>query len=257
MAPTPIDQRSVHNFIYSTLHRVLAEAGVGAGELRPGVALGEPALGVPAPVQTSVGLPAYGAGRTPASAPTPGAVQSQMAAYAQVLEHASPAPLPPEESVEIPPLGFALAQLHGVYILAENVHGLVLVDMHAAHERITYERLKGGFAGQGIKSQLLLVPVSMHVSEREADLAERHREALEALGIHVDRSVAVQRWGSGPVSGARCGRTRPERGAGSVPCPRHRSFPADCADLHQRFVQPLPAPDVRWERCSAPRWACR
>ncbi|NRB71062.1 MAG: DNA mismatch repair endonuclease MutL [Xanthomonadales bacterium] len=182
------DQRSVHNFIYSTLHRVLAEAGVGAGELRPGVALGEPTGSVSAPVQTSVGLPAYGAGRTPTPVPSPGAVQSQIAAYAQVLEHASPVPLPAEESAEIPPLGFALAQLHGVYILAENAHGLVLVDMHAAHERITYERLKGGFAGQGIKSQLLLVPVSMHVSEREADLAERHGEALEALGIHVDRS---------------------------------------------------------------------
>ena len=60
--------------------------------------------------------------------------------------------------------------------------------MHAAHERITYERLKQGLARDGIKTQALLVPVSVHVSEREADLAEQHATALDELGIACDRS---------------------------------------------------------------------
>ncbi len=75
-----------------------------------------------------------------------------------------------------------------MYVLAQNARGLVLVDMHAAHERITYERLKAGQAGQGIRSQTLLVPVTLNVSEREADLAEAHAEALESVGIQCDRS---------------------------------------------------------------------
>jgi DNA mismatch repair protein MutL len=89
---------------------------------------------------------------------------------------------------EIPPLGFALAQLHGVYILAQNAHGLVLVDMHAAHERITYERFKAGLSASGIRSQNLLVPLDVHVSEREADMVEMHAGELETLGITCDRS---------------------------------------------------------------------
>jgi DNA mismatch repair protein MutL len=87
----------------------------------------------------------------------------------------------------MPPLGFALAQLQGVYILAQNASGLVLVDMHAAHERIVYERFKQSFDHAGITSQPLLVPVSVAVSEREADLAERDNQLLTELGLEVDR----------------------------------------------------------------------
>jgi DNA mismatch repair protein MutL len=86
-----------------------------------------------------------------------------------------------------PPLGFALAQLQGVYILAENDRGLVLVDMHAAHERITYERLKGFLDGERIASQPLLVPVPVAVSQREADLAEEQAAILGDLGMEIDR----------------------------------------------------------------------
>jgi len=93
-----------------------------------------------------------------------------------------------QASEEFPPLGFALAQLHGVYILAQNQHGLVLVDMHAAHERITYERFKTGLAEDGIRSQNLLVPVTVHVSEREADMIDEHSDSLESLGISCNRS---------------------------------------------------------------------
>ncbi len=87
----------------------------------------------------------------------------------------------------MPPLGFALAQLQGIYVLAQNASGLVLVDMHAAHERIVYERFKQGFADTGIIGQPLLVPVTVAVSNREANLAEESAALLAKLGMEVDR----------------------------------------------------------------------
>ncbi len=86
------------------------------------------------------------------------------------------------------PLGFAIAQLHGIYILAQNASGLIVVDMHAAHERITYERMKADFYGSGIQAQPLLVPISMAVSTREADVAEECSEELRKFGLLVQRS---------------------------------------------------------------------
>lgn len=96
------------------------------------------------------------------------------------------APNTPPQS-DIPPLGFALAQLHGIYILAQNAQGLIIVDMHAAHERLVYERLKVAHARQGIPIQALLVPVSIRVSAREAELAEQLQAFLYEAGLEVDR----------------------------------------------------------------------
>lgn len=87
------------------------------------------------------------------------------------------------------PLGFALAQLSGVYILAQNQDGLIIVDMHAAHERITYERMKTAFDDQGLVSQPLLVPESLAVSQREADMAEQSGEVFAQLGFVVERAA--------------------------------------------------------------------
>lgn len=92
-----------------------------------------------------------------------------------------------EESPDMPPLGYARAQLHGIYILAENALGMVLVDMHAAHERITYERLKTSREGEGISSQPLLVPEILSVSAKEAQLVEDNAELFSQLGFEVDR----------------------------------------------------------------------
>lgn len=88
---------------------------------------------------------------------------------------------------EIPPLGFAVAQIHGIFILAENTHGLVVVDMHAAHERITYEYLKRSMAEESVRSQPLLVPVAISVSKKEADCADNHPETFQKLGFTLSR----------------------------------------------------------------------
>jgi DNA mismatch repair protein MutL len=86
------------------------------------------------------------------------------------------------------PLGHALAQLNGIFILAQNAQGLVLVDMHAAHERVLYERMKAELRGGGVASQALLVPVAVSVPEDLVDRAEAERERLRRLGLELDRA---------------------------------------------------------------------
>ena len=114
-------------------------------------------------------------------------VAETMAAYA-ALHPVAAAPLPEAaDDTAPPPLGYALAQLHGIYILAQNAAGLVLVDAHAAHERVTYERMKQAADGAGVVAQPLLVPVTATVTEAEADLIEAHGPDFAALGLTVER----------------------------------------------------------------------
>jgi DNA mismatch repair protein MutL len=194
------DGRSVHNFIFSSLHRALAdvrpqdhlpENTVSTGD---GMAINTET----GEISTQSNL-AWGAGSStlgavaersfPASTgsyhsphPSPQHTQAQMSAYQQL--HPG---LPEQDSEEdAPPLGYALAQLKGIYILAENAAGLVLVDMHAAHERITYERLKLARDEEGIRSQPLLVPQSVAVSQREVQVAAENGELFQRLGLSVD-----------------------------------------------------------------------
>ncbi|MDH4274120.1 MAG: DNA mismatch repair protein MutL, partial [Gammaproteobacteria bacterium] len=93
----------------------------------------------------------------------------------------------PGQAQQIPPLGYALTQLHGVYILAQNADGMVVVDMHAAHERVLYEGLKRQWAQGALVAQMLLVPVSLDVTPREADAVEEAMQALRGLGFEMDR----------------------------------------------------------------------
>lgn len=101
-----------------------------------------------------------------------------------------------KEPSEIPPLGYALAQLKGVYILAENAQGLVMVDMHAAHERITYERLKQARNESKVQQQPLLVPVTIQVSETEMAAWLEQANLFAGLGLDIeqmDETVLVVR----------------------------------------------------------------
>ncbi|MBS0396924.1 MAG: hypothetical protein JSR54_20060 [Proteobacteria bacterium] len=103
-------------------------------------------------------------------------------------ETAAPAPAAAHDSgAPVPPLGFALGQLHGIYIVAETADGLALVDMHAAHERVIYERLKRDLEAGAPPRQRLLVPVAIEVGEAEAELATELAAELDALGLLVDR----------------------------------------------------------------------
>ncbi len=174
--------RLVHDFLFGTLHRTLA--GTRPGQVRRPAAVGE----------TRPTRPVTEPAARPGMPPRQGSlgVAETVAAYAALhppAEDERPAPQPPptEADADIPPLGYALAQLHGIYILAENAQGLVLVDMHAAHERITYERLKAQQAAGPIPVQPLLVPVTVSVGRQEAELAEVHRDDLAAMGVEVDR----------------------------------------------------------------------
>ncbi|MEE4360296.1 MAG: DNA mismatch repair endonuclease MutL [Pseudomonadales bacterium] len=198
------DQREVHDFLFRSLRQALAE-------MRPEDRLAriralDTALAA-VPTQGGLGLaraveaaPAFGAfgGRAPVDA---AAVRERLQAYGTLgrlpdgamggpgdpVPAASGAPLPGGDGDEVPPLGYAVAQLHGVYILAQNADGLVIVDMHAAHERITYERMKGARDSEGIRTQRLLVPRSLAVSEREADRADDAAAVLAQLGLVLER----------------------------------------------------------------------
>lgn len=108
-------------------------------------------------------------------------MQKQLEIYHSL--HAEIAP----QTIAAPKLGYALGQLQGIYILAENQQGLVMVDMHAAHERIVYEKMKAALENQALPIQSLLVPISLSFSEREADVAENACDIFHALGFHIER----------------------------------------------------------------------
>ena len=171
----------VFDFIQRQVGQALAHAGAAAPAGMPNS--GPP---VSVPMATPSGSSSHWR-----SAPLPlGAPDERPTASAPALPLAEATQLYGQE--QVPRLGEAIAQIHGVYILAESSNGLVLVDMHAAHERIVYERLKRQYAQATIARQPLLVPVAVAVTPAEADRAEEGQALLEAVGLEVDRAGPEQ-----------------------------------------------------------------
>ncbi len=169
------DGRSVHGFVAGTLEEALSGTRPGAREA---------SARVPGPTVMAAARQAA-MPLSPSSRTGDGGVA--MAAYATLGREATARDVLRDADESVPPLGYALAQLHGTFILAENADGLVLVDMHAAHERVTYERLKASFEDRNIVRQPMLVPETVRVSVAEAELAGTHRETLRRVGLIVDR----------------------------------------------------------------------
>lgn len=194
------DSRLVHDFLFSSLHKALADVRP-ADEAEKSFAAQSTELVIEAePTQHALGLAARTETRPYTgnySAPTGAStsfsgspsVREQIAQYVSLTNPAvlSGGEIGRASSEQVPPLGYAIAQLKGIYILAENTQGLIIVDMHAAHERIVYERMKAQFSEQAIQSQPLLVPQTLAVSEKEANQAEDCMDVFSRLGIVMER----------------------------------------------------------------------
>lgn len=201
------DGRTVHDFLFRSIHKSLAD-------IRPQDRLQQQASANPMssepsssslqpdPVQQRMGLSQTTPFQyQPINASQAQASQQDIAQQRQFysdLSQLASATLPEQRRVsdvfqghseqqDAPPLGFAVAQLHGIYILSQTEQGLIIVDMHAAHERIVYERMKIAYAQNDIASQPLLVPVSIAVSEKEADFAENYQALFSTLGFTIQR----------------------------------------------------------------------
>ncbi|WP_394004618.1 DNA mismatch repair endonuclease MutL [Luteimonas sp. WGS1318] len=200
------DARLIHDFVYRTLHEALAATRAGQAvsatdahvfespTARPGgTATGAPSAAWSRPMpQSHLSLrvdearaayaslygDGYGGASTVDVSTTPYDAVSGAGADVTAQDGAT----------LVPPLGYAVAQLHGIYILSQAADGLIVVDMHAAHERIGYESLKRAHDGDGVRLQPLLVPQTVAVSEREADVAEQESATLAELGFEVSRS---------------------------------------------------------------------
>ncbi len=176
------NSRRVHDFLFRSLHQALAGVQPEQQIESPGFAmLDAAAASAPAPEQSGLDFARFrGSDRSRN-------LQEQMQSYQQLLNPAAEAPVIDQQPSPVPPLGYALAQLKGIYILAENADGLIVVDMHAAHERIVYERMKQNAEAEDVISQPLLVPVSFNVSQSEANLVEENSDFFSHLGFSVDR----------------------------------------------------------------------
>jgi DNA mismatch repair protein MutL len=207
------DSRAVHQFVFHTLNKALARpvasahpsaaafSGPADASLRSGAGTpvsswrpsGQPSLGVEQPRAFYELMDGRSAAPFSGGMPLPA---ERGYGVAPLVEGEQGVPPLAEVDRGVPPLGFALAQLHGVFVLAQNDKGLVLVDMHAAHERIVYERLKNAMDLRRMPSQPLLAPIAVAVSEHDAELVHENEGFFAALGFDLavlsPREVAVR-----------------------------------------------------------------
>ncbi len=186
------DSRSVHDFVFHAVQRCLAA-------FRPAAAAPPPADSVlleqaPAapPRQSELPLTDFTPPPRPAASGGGGyRPPASPAAYASISQYSelyrAAADSVAEQPAATPPLGFALAHIHNIYILSQTADGVILVDAHAAHERVTYERLKQQYQGQKLVSQPLLLPIKLPVSLEEAELAEQQADFFRELGFELER----------------------------------------------------------------------
>jgi len=193
--------RLVHDFLFTALHRSLADIRpehsiirVNDGSINsPPTDIARQSLPELTSFKAHTGFdtkPAYNQ-KPPQQTSLPLTIAESIKAYASLYPEDKPAQKQQEtvsQTQAIPPLGYAIAHLHNIYIIAETPNGVILVDAHAAHERVTYERLKQQYQQGAIPSQPLLLPIKINVSSAEADLAEQEHEFFSSLGFELNRS---------------------------------------------------------------------
>jgi len=179
------EPRLVHDFLFRTLERALAQSRASTDAVTAIPAARLRVTGAASSAQTGwSALDLYGS--RPGQVREPGQYERESGGSPPSIEDAA------ANDDAGHPLGYAIAQLHGVYILAQARDGLVLVDMHAAHERTVYERLKSALHADRVASQPLLIPVTMAANAAEVERAETHVEVLERLGIELTRAGPTQ-----------------------------------------------------------------
>jgi DNA mismatch repair protein MutL len=177
------DSKLVHDFVFRTIEAALASTLETVSHVPAAAPVLSAAL-VPSPGPRASYSPVR---QEPLGLVPAREVREHVPLYARLHERTTMQHGERSDSAAVPPLGYALAQLSGIYILAENSYGLVIVDMHAAHERLVYERLKRSLAEEKLKSQPLLVPMVLEVGSNEADLVEQYAEELQTVGLELVR----------------------------------------------------------------------